>query len=259
MPHKAARHLPGREAHRGLLRAELAGDLAQRLHLFFKRIAFPSEHLFRVWSNADTLMLDRREWQPLIKLLRHIRKHGMHQSQRPIKDYVKHLASNCSVFLVFICVLALHARFEQLKVNIAELVEKTIHSRRRVCKLVVLEALVCLLGASAEPGENPPVLEGILCVQAQRSSELEVAAEVLQAKSAALPHLVAELPVSYDAVHIQIHTPALQRICQQAEAKSIGTALRQTFRIVPLLTFFRPFDLLLRQVSFVELLVKIFQ
>mmetsp|Transcript_100323 Transcript_100323/g.281116 ORF Transcript_100323/g.281116 Transcript_100323/m.281116 type:complete len:369 (+) Transcript_100323:468-1574(+) len=258
----------GREAQRGLLRAELLRHLAHDLHFLLHALVDPTKHCRRVGSHGDTPRFRRRGREALVELLCEVRQQWVHQPHGPVQADVKHLAGDGTVLLqtplllvagALLCI-AVEPGLQELEVDVAEVVEEEGVSRGGGAgELVLLPRLVRHLGAVAQPRQYPTVLPRKRRVQPQRAGKLEVVPEVPQAEACGVPDLVAEVAVAHDAVDVQVHVPALLRVSEEAEAQGVGAALGDAIGVVRGLPLLRPLHLLGRQIALLQLLVQLLQ
>mmetsp|Transcript_38932 Transcript_38932/g.105434 ORF Transcript_38932/g.105434 Transcript_38932/m.105434 type:complete len:282 (+) Transcript_38932:607-1452(+) len=212
----------------------------------------------RVGRDDYALALGGRGRQPLVELLREVRQQRVHEPHRPIEADVQHLSRHLAVGLgLLVLAFAVEAGLQQLEIDVAEFVEEeAVGCRGGVGKLVLLKRLVGLLGAEAEPRQDPPVLPGQGRHRREGAGEAEVVAEVAEAEARGVPDLVAEVAVPDHSVDVEVYVPSLQRVGQQAEAQGVRTALRDAVGEVLLLALLGLLDLLVGEVPLMEFVLQ---
>mmetsp|Transcript_45487 Transcript_45487/g.140564 ORF Transcript_45487/g.140564 Transcript_45487/m.140564 type:complete len:526 (-) Transcript_45487:1306-2883(-) len=259
MPHKTTRPDTRSQAQGAFLRTEALRDLTQHLHLLLQWLVHPSDGMRGVRRDDDALALCGRGRQPLVQFLREVGQQRVHEPEGPVQASVEHLTRHLPVSSRLVArSLTIETRLQQFEVDVAKFVEEeAVCGRCGAGKFVLLESLVCLLGAGAEPREDPAVLPGEGRVHGQGAGEPEALTEVPETKARGVPHLVAEVSVAHDSVNVEVHVAALQGVGEKTEAQGVGAALRDTLREVLLLALLGLLDLLLGQVALVELLLEV--
>mmetsp|Transcript_14427 Transcript_14427/g.45442 ORF Transcript_14427/g.45442 Transcript_14427/m.45442 type:complete len:211 (+) Transcript_14427:530-1162(+) len=206
MPHKTTRPDTRSQAQGAFLRTEALRDLTQHLHLLLQWLVHPSDGMRGVRRDDDALALCGRGRQPLVQFLREVGQQRVHEPEGPVQASVEHLTRHLPVSSRLVArSLTIETRLQQFEVDVAKFVEEeAVCGRCGAGKFVLLESLVCLLGAGAEPREDPAILPSKGRVHSQSTGEAVVLTKIRKAKARGVPDLVAEMPITHDAVDVEV-------------------------------------------------------